>query len=105
MARRCCRLGTEERFGPRALAVRQPDEWHREGQLVGIGLVLMPAKAKHDWALGNYAALGSRWRADLESIVGCHVSLVPMVAGYVSESAANSQPAVTSCASTRPWLG
>jgi hypothetical protein len=22
-------------------------------------------------ALGNYAALGSRWRADLEAIVGC----------------------------------
>ena len=48
---------------------------------VDIGLVLMPAKGKHDWALGNYAALGSRWRADLEAIVGCHVSLVPMVAG------------------------
>jgi hypothetical protein len=36
---------------------------------VDIGLVLMPAKGKHDWALGNYAALGSRWRADLETIV------------------------------------
>ena len=24
---------------------------------VDIGLVLMPAKGKHDWALGNYAAL------------------------------------------------
>jgi hypothetical protein len=48
---------------------------------VDIGLVLMPAKGKHDWALGNYAALGSRWRTDLEAIVGCHVSLVPMVPG------------------------
>ena len=47
---------------------------------VDIGLVLMPAKGKHDWALGNYA-LGSHWRADLEAIVGCHVSLVPMVPG------------------------
>jgi len=48
---------------------------------VDIGLVLMPAKGKHDWALGNYAALGSRWRADLEAIVGRHVSLVPIVPG------------------------
>jgi hypothetical protein len=48
---------------------------------VDIGLVLMPANGKHDWALGNYAALGSRWRADLEAIVGCHVSLVPMIPG------------------------
>jgi len=41
---------------------------------VNIGLVRMPANGKHDWALGNYAALGSRWRADFEAIVGCHVS-------------------------------
>jgi predicted nucleotidyltransferase len=48
---------------------------------VNIGLVRMPANGKHDCALGNYAALGSRWRADLEAIVGCHVSLVPMILG------------------------
>jgi predicted nucleotidyltransferase len=41
---------------------------------VDIGLVLMPAKGKHDWALGNYAALGSRWRADLEAIVSAAMS-------------------------------
>jgi hypothetical protein len=46
-----------------------------------IGLVLMPADGRHDWALGNYAALRARCRADLEAIVGCHVSLVPMVPG------------------------
>jgi hypothetical protein len=51
------------------------------GYDVNIGLVRMPANGKHDWALGNYAALGSRWRADLEAIVGCHVSLVPMIPG------------------------
>jgi predicted nucleotidyltransferase len=48
---------------------------------VNIGLERMPANGRHDWALGNYAALGSRWRADLEAIVGCHVSLVPMIPG------------------------
>jgi hypothetical protein len=48
---------------------------------VDIGLVLMNAHGKHDWALGNYAALGSRWRSDLEAIVGCHVSLAPMIPG------------------------
>jgi predicted nucleotidyltransferase len=53
----------------------------KAGSDVDIGLVLMPANGKHDWALGNYAALGSRWRADLETIVGCHVSLVPMIPG------------------------
>jgi predicted nucleotidyltransferase len=48
---------------------------------VDIGLVLMPADGKHDWALGNNAALGKQWRTEIESIVGCHVSLVPMIVG------------------------
>ena len=41
---------------------------------VDIGLVLMPADGKHDWALGNYAVLGKQWRnfTEIESIVGCH---------------------------------
>jgi hypothetical protein len=80
MARRRNRLGTRERFCPRALAVRQPDEAKASSD-VDIGLVLMPANGRHNWALGNYAALGSRWRADLEAIVDCHVSLVPMIPG------------------------
>jgi hypothetical protein len=53
----------------------------KAGSDVDIGLVLMPAKDKHDWAWGNFVALGSRWRAELEAIVGCHVSLMPMGAG------------------------
>jgi predicted nucleotidyltransferase len=53
----------------------------KAGSDVDIGLVLMPANGKHDWALGNYAALGKQWQTQLESIVGCHVSLVPMVPG------------------------
>ena len=41
----------------------------------------MPAKGKHDWALGNYTARGSRWRVELEAIANCHVSLVAMIPG------------------------
>jgi hypothetical protein len=35
----------------------------------------MPAKGKHDWAFGNYSALGDKWQAELGEIVGRHVSL------------------------------
>ena len=48
---------------------------------VDLGLALMPAKRRHDWAFGNYVALYPRWRAELETIVQCHVSLVPMIPG------------------------
>jgi len=48
---------------------------------VDLGLALMPAKRRHDWAFGNYVALHSVWRAELETIVQCHVSLVPMMPG------------------------
>jgi hypothetical protein len=30
----------------------------------------MPPKGKHDWALGNYFALESEWKRQLEEIVG-----------------------------------
>jgi hypothetical protein len=48
---------------------------------VDVGLVLMPATGDHDWALGAYAAMQDDWQAELEAIVGRHVSMVPMVAG------------------------
>jgi hypothetical protein len=48
---------------------------------VDIGIVLMPKIRDHDWALGNWTALGKTWRTELERIVGKHVSLVPMVPG------------------------
>jgi len=42
---------------------------------VDLGLVLQLAEGSHDWALGNYLAVGNGWRQDLEAIVGRHVSL------------------------------
>jgi predicted nucleotidyltransferase len=48
---------------------------------VDLGLVLMPANRKHDWALGNFYALESEWKAELEAIVGRHVSVTAMIAG------------------------
>jgi hypothetical protein len=35
----------------------------------------MPAKGNHDWAFGNYTALGDKWQAELEAIVERYVSL------------------------------
>jgi predicted nucleotidyltransferase len=46
---------------------------------VDLALALMPPKGKHDWALGNYFAFESKWRRQLEGIVGRHVSLEPLV--------------------------
>lgn len=48
---------------------------------VDLGLALMLAKRRHDWAFGNYVALHSVWRAELKALVRCDVSLVPMVPG------------------------
>ena len=49
--------------------------------VVDLALVLMPARQKYDWAFENYIQLHSEWRLELETIVQCHVSLVPMVPG------------------------
>jgi len=42
---------------------------------VDVAIALMPAKGNHNWALGNYFALHSDWKRELETIVGRHVSL------------------------------
>jgi predicted nucleotidyltransferase len=42
---------------------------------VDLMLVLMPPRKKHDWAFGNYMVLKPKWNAELEAIVGRHVSL------------------------------
>jgi predicted nucleotidyltransferase len=60
-------------FGSRATGRSRPDSD------VDLALALMPPKGKHDWALGNYFALESKWKQQLEEIVGCHVSLQPLV--------------------------
>jgi hypothetical protein len=60
---------------------RGPKGGARAASDVDIGVALMPAIGDHDWALGNFAALGKEWQRELKAIVGRHVSLVPMVAG------------------------
>ena len=62
-------------FGSRAKGTSRPDSD------VDLALVLIPPKGKHDWALGNYVALQSDWKCELEAIVGRHVSLEAIVPG------------------------
>jgi hypothetical protein len=50
---------------------------------VDVGLALMPAIG--DRALGAYAAMQDDWQAELETIVGRHVSLVAMLAGNAGD--------------------
>lgn len=60
-------------FGSRATGRSRPDSD------VDIALALMPATDGTDWALGNYFALHSLWKQELEAIVGRHVSLEAIV--------------------------
>jgi predicted nucleotidyltransferase len=53
----------------------------RENSDVDLALALMPPVGKHDWALGNYFALESEWKRQLEAIVGRDVSIEPLVPG------------------------
>jgi predicted nucleotidyltransferase len=59
-------------FGSRADGSSKPDSD------VDIGLGLMPPDGDHNWAFGNFLALSSDWRRELEKIVGRHVSLEPI---------------------------
>ncbi|OKO71884.1 nucleotidyltransferase domain-containing protein [Bradyrhizobium sp. AS23.2] len=59
-------------FGSRA------DETSTPESDVDIGLGLVPPDGDHDWALGNYCALGDQWQRELEAIVSRHVSLEPI---------------------------
>lgn len=56
-------------FGSRAKGLARPDSD------LDLAVQLMPPNGNHDWAFGNYMALGDRWQADLAAIVGRHVSL------------------------------
>jgi predicted nucleotidyltransferase len=56
-------------FGSRATGRSRPDSD------VDIAIALMAATDNTDWALGNYFALHSDWKQQLEAIVGRHVSL------------------------------
>jgi predicted nucleotidyltransferase len=54
-------------LGSRATGESRPDSD------VDLAVALMPAKGRHDWALGNYFGLGDQWQRQLEAIVGRHV--------------------------------
>jgi predicted nucleotidyltransferase len=56
-------------FGSRA------DDTSRPDSDIDIGVGLMPPKGKHDWAFGNYTALGDQWQRDLSNMLDCRVSL------------------------------
>ncbi|WLB57474.1 nucleotidyltransferase family protein [Bradyrhizobium japonicum] len=56
-------------FGSRADDTARPDSD------VDLGLGLTAPVGDHDWARGNYYALGDQWQRELEAIVGRHVSL------------------------------
>jgi predicted nucleotidyltransferase len=53
----------------------------REESDIDLAITLMPPIGKHDWAFGNYSALGDAWQRELETIVGRHVSLEAIVPG------------------------
>ncbi|SEG69579.1 Nucleotidyltransferase domain-containing protein [Methylobacterium sp. 190mf] len=56
-------------FGSRAKGTAHP------GSDVDLGLALVPGAPGHDWPLGNWLSLGTVWRDEMRSILGCHVSL------------------------------
>lgn len=56
-------------FGSRAKNTAGPESD------VEVGLVLMPPRGCHDWALGAFAALQGHWHTDLQSIVDNKVSM------------------------------
>lgn len=68
-------------FGSRASGRSRPDSD------VDIAIALMPADGKTDWALGAYFALSSTWKRQLETIVGRHVSLEPILPGTKEDAA------------------
>jgi hypothetical protein len=51
----------------------------REDSAVDLALALPPV-GKHDWAMGNYFAHESKWKRQLEAIVGRDVSIAPLSA-------------------------
>jgi predicted nucleotidyltransferase len=68
-------------FGSRARGDSQPESD------VDLAVALMPARGKHDWAAGNYVALHSEWKRQLEVIVGRHVSLEAISPGTKEDAA------------------
>lgn len=65
-------------FGSRAQDSEKPPVPSSD---VGLGMALMPPHDDANWALAAYAAKQNKWQGELQMIVGCHVTLVPMIAG------------------------
>ena len=57
----------------------------RVNSVVNLGLAFMPGKRRKERAFGNYVTHYSDWLTELEAIVQCHVSLVPMIPGNVGD--------------------
>lgn len=60
-------------FSSRAQGLARPDSD------VDVAIALMTAIGDHDWALGNYMALGAGWQRDLARRLGMPVSLEGIV--------------------------
>ncbi|MET4236274.1 putative nucleotidyltransferase [Bradyrhizobium sp. I1.8.5] len=57
-------------FGSRAQGTPRPDSDY------DLALELMPANGKHDWAFGDFVALGDGWKLELASVVEAEVSVI-----------------------------
>lgn len=53
----------------------------RVNSVVDIGLAFTPVNRTTDRAFENYVTLYSQWLSELEAIVQCTVSLVPLIPG------------------------
>jgi predicted nucleotidyltransferase len=62
-------------FGSRAKGTARPDSD------IDLAIILMPAKGKDDWALGNYFALAGEWQRELATMLKQRVSLQGILPG------------------------
>lgn len=58
-------------FGSRARGSERDDSDY------DFALELMPEKGMHDWAFGDFTALGDQWKLELALIVEAEVSVIP----------------------------
>lgn len=55
-----------------------------------LAIALAPPDGEHNWALGNYTALGDDWQRELAAIVGRNVSLEAIEANSEGDTAVRS---------------
>lgn len=73
---------------------RGPKGGSKPSSDLDVGIVLAPAIGDHDWALGNYFALGDSWQVEMAAIVGRHVSLQAMIPGNEGNTEIRSTGAI-----------